>query len=147
MRLSLAAFAFALALPACATYQDDLARSQRAFEHDEHERALAILRHLEGDTSRLSPAERAHYAYLRGMTDYRVGYRGHARHWLMVAKAIEASTPNALPADWSKRATDTLNELNEEVYTNGSTQALDRKANAKPAPSASAKQKDSDFDH
>jgi hypothetical protein len=145
--LLVAFVAVALALPgaACATYQDDLARSQRAFEANEHERALAILRHLEPDTRHLAPAERAHYAYLRGMTDYRVGYRGHARHWLMLAHAIEATTPNALPTDWSKRLAETLTELNEEVYTNGSTQALERKGGAKAAPSASTK-KDSDYD-
>src|SRR5450631_2434909 len=102
MRSSLAAVAVAvvsLAMPlvACATYQDDLARSQKAFEQNQHERALAILRALEPDTSQLSPPDRAQYAYLRGMTDYRIGYRSDARHWLSVARSIETAVPNALP--------------------------------------------------
>jgi hypothetical protein len=112
-------FAASTALPACATYQDDLATGQRAFEASEHERALAIFRVLEPDLSRLTLADRAHYAYLRGMTDYRIGYKADARHWLAMALAIEAKTPGSLPPDWSKRLGDSLNELNEDVYTGG----------------------------
>jgi hypothetical protein len=107
------------ALPACATYTDDLARGERAFEASEDERALAIFRMLERDQTRLDPAERAHYAYLRGMTDYRIGYKAESRHWLTLASALEAQTPNSLPAEWTKRLGDALKELNEEVYTAG----------------------------
>ena len=38
--------ALALSIAGCSTYQDDLARSQRAFEENQHETALAILRLL-----------------------------------------------------------------------------------------------------
>ena len=38
-----------LASVGCSTYQDDLARSQRAFERADYERALAIFRSLEPD--------------------------------------------------------------------------------------------------
>jgi hypothetical protein len=107
------------ALPACATYTDDLARGEHAFEASEDERALAIFRMLEHDQTRLDPAERAHYAYLRGMTDYRIGYKAEARHWLTLASALEAQTPDSLPAEWTKRLGDALKELNEEVYTAG----------------------------
>jgi hypothetical protein len=106
-------------LAGCATYQDDLRRGQRAFEQSEHERALAIFRALERDTGRLSVVERAHYAYLRGMTDYRIGYKGEARHWLAVASAMERETPGSLPPEWEKRMAESLQELNEEVYTGG----------------------------
>lgn len=108
-----------LALPACATYHDDLGRGERAFEASEHERALAIFRALEPDTNRLSEADRAHYAYLRGMTDYRIGYKAEARHWLSVAAALEQQTPGSLPDEWTKRMTTALKELNEEVFTAG----------------------------
>src|SRR5438093_5006341 len=129
MRFKIVAAVLSLAMPlslvACATYQDDLARSQKAFEQNQHERALAILRALEiASSSQLTPSERAHYAYLRGMTDYRIGYRSAARHWLSVARSIEATTPNSLPTHWNNRMTETFGELNEEVFTNG-TQALD----------------------
>jgi hypothetical protein len=126
-----------LALPACATYQDDLARAQRAYEGTEDERALAIFRMLEPDTSRLDASDRAHYAYLRGMTDFRIGYKAEARHWLSLAAADEEQTPGSLPPDWAKRMTDSLKELNEEVYTAG-IEALSN------TPAAKGKTGDSD---
>jgi hypothetical protein len=104
---------------ACNSYADALSRGQRAFEQSEHERALAIFRALEPDVHRLSIDDRAHYAYLRGMTDYRIGYKAEARHWLALAAAIEHQTPESLPADWSKRMTESLRELDDAVYTGG----------------------------
>jgi hypothetical protein len=108
-----------IALLSCATYDDDLMRGQRAFEQSEHERALAIFRGLEQDTGRLSAARRAQYAYLRGMTDYRIGYRSEARHWLAIASALNQQTPGSLPTDWEKRMSESLRELNEEVFVDG----------------------------
>ncbi len=111
-----------LVLPAamgCSTYRDDLSRGQTAFEQNSHERALAIFRLLEPDTSHLSTPERAHYAYLRGMTDYRIGYRADARHWLLLAQSMESETPGVLPADWKTRMTEAIAEMNEAVYQNG----------------------------
>jgi hypothetical protein len=103
----------------CNTYADELTRGQRAFEESEHERALAIFRVLEPDVQRLSLTDRAHYAYLRGMTDYRIGYKAESRHWLSIAGAIEKQTPGSLPAGWSKRMTEALKDLNDAVYTSG----------------------------
>jgi hypothetical protein len=127
MRLLIPAVAVALScapmLAGCATYQDDLARGQRAFEGSEDERALAIFRVLEPDTSRLSDTDRAHYSYLRGMTDYRMGYKSEARHWLSIAAAMAKQTPDVLPEDWAKRMNDALKELNEAVFAAG-TEAL-----------------------
>jgi len=114
----------------CATYQDDLTRAQRAFEQNQHEHALAILRQLEPDTSRLSVAEQAQYAYVRGMTDYRIGYKVDARHWLSLARSMEAQTPGLLPQDWKARTSDALAEMNEGVYGGG----LDSLSNAKKRP-------------
>jgi len=111
--------ALALLFVGCTTYHDDLARGQTAFEQDKHERALAIFRSLEADTSQLTTQERGHYAYLRGMTDYRVGYRADARHWLLIARAIESETPGSLPTDWRGRLSEALGDLNEQVYKEG----------------------------
>jgi hypothetical protein len=108
-----------LAVAGCNTYEDDLSRGQRAFEGSEHERALAIFRALEPDFGRLVPADRAHYAYLRGMTDYRIGYKVDARHWLAFAAALEQENPGSLPPDWAKRMNDSLKELNEAVFASG----------------------------
>jgi hypothetical protein len=119
-----------LAAAGCQTYQDDLARSQRAFEHNEHERALAIMRQLEPDVPRLSLTDQAQYSYLRGMTDYRIGYKVDARHWLALAKSMDDQTPGLLPQDWKTRMGDALKELNETVF-GGGTESL---SNAKQKP-------------
>jgi hypothetical protein len=123
MRASLAASTLALLTTlaaGCSTYQDDLARSQRAFEHADYERALAIFRSLELDAhGQFSIQEQAQYAYLRGMTDYRVGYKLDARHWLAIARALDIQRKGVLPNDWRSRLKDTLTELDEQVYTSG----------------------------
>ena len=122
----------------CATYRDELVRSQGAFDQQRNEEALALLRDLERNESSLSKAEQAEYAYLRGMTDERLGYRTDARHWLAVAKAYEDASPGTLPRDWKARMGETLDAMNGAVYDGGGTQAL---AKAKPdgdAPEASS---------
>jgi hypothetical protein len=116
---------------ACATYRDQLARGQRAFELNEHDRTLAILRDLEPDMSRLTVPEQAGYAYLRGMTDYRIGYKSDARHWLSIAKAYEDNSPGMLPADWKARTNEALGDLNGVVYAEG-TSALPTVRAAEP---------------
>jgi hypothetical protein len=132
----------AAASSGCATYHDDLARGERAYEASEDDRALAIFRSLEGDTTRLTEAERAHYAYLRGMTDFRIGYKAESRHWLSLAAALEQQTPGSLPAEWAKRMTESLKELNEEIYTAG-IESLSNAAAAKaPANDDEAKPDD-----
>jgi hypothetical protein len=131
-----------LAPASCATYQDELASGQRAFEASEHDRALAIFRALEPDTARLSSADRAHYAYLRGMTDFRIGYRAEARHWLSVASSLEQQAPGSLPDDWNKRLSESLKELNEEVYTAG----IEALSNTGPAKSKPAEDPSTDSD-
>jgi hypothetical protein len=119
------AFAALAALAACTTYQDDLARGQKAFESHDYDRSLAIFRPLEGDIASLSPEERTHYAYLRGMTDYRIGFRADARHWLAIARTLEQETPGVLVPDWKRRMNDALTEMNEAVYTTGVRSLVD----------------------
>ena len=152
MRLTLVAAAaatiFAAALTGCTTYQDDLARSQRAFEHADYERALAIFRELEPEvTVRFSLQEQAQYAYLRGMTDYRVGYKVDARHWLALAHAIDSGRTGVLPKDWRARLKDTLGELNEQVYSAGIetlAESQQEAADNKAKPTAVKKPKSED---
>jgi hypothetical protein len=136
-------FVLAFALAACATYEEDLSRSQHAFDASEHERALAILRALEPDTGRLSTSDQAHYAYLRGMTDYRIGYRVDARHWLGVAAAIEQQTPGSIPPESVARLTEALKEMNEAVYASG-VEALSNDISS--ANTAKSKASDEDTD-
>lgn len=118
----------ALCSMSCATYRDDLSRAQRHYEANEHERALALLRLLDQDLDSLGEADRARYAYLRGMNDFRLGdgYRADARYWLAIASAMESSKPGTLSAEWKSRMDDALAKLNADVH-----------GVASPGPSAS----------
>jgi hypothetical protein len=106
----------AVALSACSTYRDHLNRGQRMFDENEYERALAIWRAIEPDVDSLSVTDQARYAYLRGMTDYRLGFRPDARHWLAIGKAIDMEHPGGLSPDWKTRTEEALGDLNREVY-------------------------------
>jgi hypothetical protein len=130
--------AFAVALlvalsTACNTYRDQLVRSQRTFEQNEHEKTLGLLRSFENDVTKLSTPEQAQYAYLRGMTDYRIGHRNDARHWLAIARAYDEATTGMLPTDWKARMTEALDELNNVVYEGGISALA---ASRKPAAGA-----------
>lgn len=133
---------FALAALGCTTYREDLNRGQRLYEENQYEHALAIWRMLESDTDSLTDSDQARYAYLRGMTDYRLGYRPYARHWLGVAKAIDKAHPGGLSQEWRDRLDKSLADLNTDVYggaersdTTSST-SVEHPADA-PAPAAS----------
>lgn len=118
----------------CSTYRDQLARSERAFEKNEADKTLAILRDLEPSFQRLTPNEQATYAYVRGMTDLSLGYKADARHWLAVANAYEQVTPGALPGDRKTKTIEALKELNDVVYTKGTSELV----NATPDSAAPA---------
>ena len=104
---------------ACATYREDLNRGQRLYEENQYERALAIWRALESDMDSLSANDQARYAYLRGMTDYRLRFRTDARHWLGLASALEKEQPGGLSVEWRERLKVTLDDLNKDVYGSG----------------------------
>lgn len=120
----------------CTTYRDQLVRSQHSFEQNEYERTLGLLRALETNVTRLSKPEQAQYAYLRGMTDYRIGYRADARHWLAIARTYDETSPGTLPADWKARMTDALDEMNGVVYGEG---LLELATSRKPGEDVPAK--------
>lgn len=108
--------ALALCPIACATYREDLNRGQRMYEENQYEHALALWRVLEGDSDSLSLNDRARYAYLRGMTDYRLGFRADSRHWLAIAKATDQVHVGSLSAEWEERLEQSLTDLNQDVY-------------------------------
>lgn len=116
MKRLVATFVAVFTLAGCATYHDELARGETAFEANEHEKALAIFRTLEPDLAHLDHPERARYDYLRGMTDYRIGYKTDARHWLLLAMTEEKERPGTLPDDWKHRLEQTVNELDAAVF-------------------------------
>jgi hypothetical protein len=100
----------------CATYQDDLNRGQQSYEQNHYDEALSTWRALESDMDSLEPTDQARYAYLRGMTDYRLGFRTDARHWLGLADAVAQENPSALNEDWRKRLKEALSDLNADVW-------------------------------
>ncbi|HKO50639.1 MAG TPA: hypothetical protein VJV79_23105 [Polyangiaceae bacterium] len=108
--------AIALCPVACATYREDLNRGQRMYEANQYEHALALWRLLEDDLDSLSPTDRARYAYLRGMTDYRLGFRADSRHWLALAKATDQAHAGSLGSAWHERLEASLADLNQDVY-------------------------------
>ena len=121
--MRLAALA-ALALVACSTYREDLNRGQRLYEENQYEHALAIWRLLEADMNSLSVNDQARYAYLRGMTDYRLGFRPYARHWLGIAHSIDKEHPGGLNQEWRDRLDKSLADLNNDVY--GGSERFDK---------------------
>jgi hypothetical protein len=108
---------FLLMATGCATYRDDLNRGQRMYLDTHFDQALAIWRVLESDLDSLSPAEQSRYAYLRGMTDYRLGFHADARHWLAIARSNNEAHPGGLDADASPQLERVLDQLNKEVYS------------------------------
>jgi hypothetical protein len=125
-RDTLSAFASAVVLcvaasapSGCVSHRAELKSAERAFSQDQHELTLALLRDLEEDLRHMTPQERAVYSYLRGMTDYRVGYRVDARTWLGMAWAEHQRDASLLSEDWAKRSREVLAEMNEEVIERG----------------------------
>jgi hypothetical protein len=114
----------ALVLLGCSTYREDLNRGQRLYEENQYEHALAIWRVLEADTDSLTLNDQARYAYLRGMTDYRLGFRPYARHWLGIARAIDKQNPGGLNQEWRDRMDKSLADLNNDVY--GGSERFDK---------------------
>jgi len=121
MKRAILGAAALLLATACATYREDLNRGQRLYEENQFERALAIWRVLEDDMDSLSLNDQARYAYLRGMTDYRLRFRSDARHWLGIAAAIEKEHAGGLSVEWKERLKVTLEDLNHDVYGGAET--------------------------
>ena len=105
----------ALAL-ACGGQHAALLRGQDYYEQNQYERALAVWRSLERSESSLSRPDFARYAYLRGMTDYRLGFRAEARHWLALAKVTDEQQPGGIEPEWASRLDGALADLNREIF-------------------------------
>ena len=122
----------ALAAAGCSTYSDDLQRSIKYYDANEHERALAVMRSLEADIDSLKPEDRVRYYYFRGMTDFRLAndtfkVRPDARHWLALAAAGELETPSALSEEQKGRLKESLDDLNRDVYGGADTDDAPKK--------------------
>jgi|GEM_PF-2841251 len=100
----------------CQNYRDQLNRGQGYYERNQYELALAVWRNLEEDQGSLTPAEVVRYCYLRGMTDFRLGYRADARYWLGLAKAGELKKQGILEPEEMARLEETIKDLDADVY-------------------------------
>jgi hypothetical protein len=100
----------------CAGQRDALTRGQRYYEDNQYEKALSLWRDLDRRHVPLSSTDRARFAYLRGMTDYRLGFRDDARHWLAVAKGTDAQNPGGLDVSSRERLDGALGDLEREVF-------------------------------
>lgn len=107
----------------CATYRDDLDRAVGHYNGRQYDRSLALLEVLESDIDSLSEAERAQYAYYRGMSHYLLDQRLDARHWLGRAAAREKKNEGSLQPDEKKKVDDTLADLNKARYGGAETPA------------------------
>jgi len=103
-------------LSACGGERGALLRGQTYYEDNQYERALSIWRELERNEGELSPTDFARYAYLRGMTDYRLGYHQDARHWLAMAKVGEREHPGGLDGAWLPRLDGALAALDRQMF-------------------------------
>ncbi|HEU4578693.1 MAG TPA: hypothetical protein VFS67_10580 [Polyangiaceae bacterium] len=101
---------------ACNGERAALLRGQGYYEDNQYERALSLWRSLERRQRELSPSDFARYAYLRGMTDYRLGFHAEARHWLALAKVAEQRRPGALDSTWLPRLDGALADLERESW-------------------------------
>jgi hypothetical protein len=114
--LAPALLACACWLLACSGERGALLRGQGYYEDNQYERALSIWRELERNERALTPGDFARYAYLRGMTDYRLGYRPDARHWLSLAKVAEQEQPGGLDGAWLPRLDAALADLDRQSF-------------------------------
>lgn len=124
----------------CSSNHAALMRGQGYYEDNQYERALAVWRDLERHEDVFVPGEFARYAYLRGMTDYRLGLRADARHWLSLAKVTEQQHPGGLASQWQTRLEGALEDLNREVFGvrevgNDPVQSIEAPLPARVAPS------------
>jgi hypothetical protein len=129
-------FLVALAISGCATYQQELDRGQRHFKANEYEKSLAVLRALEPDINSLNSADRTRYAYLRGMTDFRLSYRADARYWLGIAAAQDKLEPGGLEEGWKQRMKEALTQLNADVYGGAEANAASKEKDLEVPPEA-----------
>ncbi|MGE0787730.1 MAG: hypothetical protein AB7S26_18790 [Sandaracinaceae bacterium] len=101
----------ALAGSGCAALSDDMRRAESSYETARYEDALIWLTDLEDDAPSMDLEMRARYFYLRGMTEYRLGHRTFALHYLAVAREVAGDQGDGLRPEWRQIMDRTLEEL------------------------------------
>lgn len=110
-RFNWAVLALAIGATGCAAISDDMQRAEATYEQARYEDTLIWLRDLEDDAPTMDLEMRARYYYLRGMTEYRLGHRLDALHYLAVAREVAGDQGAGLRPEWRQIMDRTLVEL------------------------------------
>jgi len=103
----------------CGTELQALDRAERAFTKNRYDVAKPLLHSLGEASERFAPAERARYAYLRGMTAFRSDDWREGRRYLGLAVAIDELDPGSLEDGNRDRALQALERMDRLVYREG----------------------------
>ena len=102
-------------LSACATYASELQKAQSAYEDARYERVITWLDELETHSPELDRGDRAKLYYLRGMSEFRLGRKTNARHYLALAR--EASVDGAgFSREWKRTLDRTLDAVDADFF-------------------------------
>lgn len=100
-----------IAITACAATASEMRRAEDAYDAARFDAARTWLVDLEDDAPGMSPAMRARYFYLRGMSEYRLGHRLDALHYLAVAREVLGDDQRILREEQRELLARTLEEL------------------------------------
>lgn len=119
-------------LGGCAALSDDMRRAETSYETARYEDALVWLTDLEDDAPSMDENMRARYFYLRGMTEYRLGHRMQALHYLAVTREITGDGGAGLRPEWQQIMDRTLEELTPRGMSYRPPEATSSAAEAAP---------------
>ena len=147
--LLLVPVAVALAVGGCAALRDDMQRAEASYDAARYEDALIWFRDLEDDAPAMDTSMRVRYYYLRGMTEYRLGHRLAALHYLAVAREIAGEDDVGLRPEWRQLMDRTLAELTPRGMTHrppeeGADDAGQAATAGGESPEAEAEEADAD---
>lgn len=106
---------------ACAATTRDLGRATTEFDDARYETTLHWLGEL--DLAGMTAAEKSTYAYLRGMSEVRLGKRDEGLHWLRMARAFSGDAGAGLRDEWRPVLDRTLTELTPATATHRAREA------------------------
>lgn len=98
-------------LGGCAAIAQEMQRAEQAYDQARYEAALTWLDDLEDEALSMDVEDRARYFYLRGMTEYRLGHRPEALHYLAVAREVAGERGEGLRDEQEELMDRTLGEL------------------------------------
>jgi hypothetical protein len=110
VRIAVAAL-LACSFAGCAAVAEEMRRAEASYEQARYQNTLIWLTDLEDDAPGMDQEMRARYFYLRGMTEYRLGHRQNALHYLAVAREISGDQGAGLRPEWRQIMDTTLTEL------------------------------------